>query len=106
MPQFRCPGSLRSSISVPMERVCARCGATVEIFSDEEKVLCKCGAVVFRDKVPRCVEWCSAAEKCLGHILDVKKIQAEAKKRAAAEGNPHFVQEVCELVRTAQKRKS
>ena len=106
MPQFRCPGSLRSAAPVPMERPCSKCGRTLEIFSDEEKVLCKCGAVVFRDKVPRCVEWCSAAEKCLGHVLDVKKIQAEAKKRAAAEGNPHFVQEVCELVKSAKARKS
>lgn len=106
MAQFRCPGSLRSVTPVPMERKCLKCGRIVEIFSDEEKALCKCGAVVFRDKVPRCVEWCAAAQKCLGHILDVQKIQAEAKRRAAAEGNPHFVQEVCELVKRAQKAKS
>lgn len=106
MPQFRCPGSLRSATPVPMERTCHKCGRIVEIFSDEEKILCRCGAVVFRDKVPLCVEWCAAAEKCLGQILDVKKIQAEARGRAAAEGNPHFVQEVCELVKRSQRRRT
>jgi len=106
MPQSRCPGSLRSAAPVPMERRCLKCGRTVEIFSDEEKALCKCGAVVFRDRIPRCVEWCAAAQKCLGHVLDVAKIQAEAKKRAAAEGNPHFVQEVCDLVKKGKKKRS
>ena len=104
MPQFRCPGSVRSATPAPRERTCLKCGRSIEIFSDEEKVLCKCGAVVFRDRVPRCVEWCAAAQKCLGHILDVQKIQAEARKRAAAEGNPHFVRDVCELVRNSQKK--
>ncbi len=90
---------------VPLERKCLKCGRAVEIFSDEEKALCRCGAVVFKDRVPRCAEWCVAAKKCLGHVLDVDKIQAEAKRRAAAEGNPNFVQEVCDLVKSAQKRK-
>ena len=106
MPQFRCPGSLRSATPIPLERACLKCGRRVEIFSDEEKVLCKCGAVVFRDRIPRCVEWCAAAQKCLGHLLDVQKIQAEAKRRAAAEGNPHFVQDVCALVRSSLQKKA
>lgn len=35
----------------------------------------------------------------MGDILDVKKIQAEAKKRAAADGNPKFFENVTELIK-------
>jgi len=104
-PNFRCPGSMRSATPVPIERVCSKCGAAVEMFSDEERVTCKCGAEVFRDKVPRCVEWCPAAERCLGHVLDVKAIQAEARRRAEAEGNPHYVEELCERIRAELEKK-
>lgn len=95
----RCPGSLKSTLATPLERTCPQCGAQVEIWSDEERVTCKCGQVIFRDKTPTCVEWCAAAEQCLGHILDVAKIKAEARERAKAEGNPEFVEEVGELIR-------
>jgi len=95
----RCPGSLKSSLAEPLERPCPKCGATIEIWSDEERATCKCGGVVFKDKTPTCVEWCAAAEKCLGHILDVAKIKAEAAARARAEGNPEFVREIGHLIR-------
>jgi len=95
----RCPGSLKSSLARPLERRCPKCGAMVEIWSDEERATCTCGGVVFRDKTPTCVEWCAAAQKCLGHILDVAAIKAEAAERARAEGNPDFVREVGDLIR-------
>jgi len=95
----RCPGSIKSTLATPMERRCPKCGATVEIWSDEERVTCPCGHVIFKDKTPTCVEWCAAAEQCLGHILDVAGIKAEAAERARAEGNPEFVAEVGDLIR-------
>ncbi len=62
----KCPGqdSRKLKVSVYM---CPNCGASVEIFSDELKFKCKkCGTVVYRDKVPSCIEWCASARQCLG----------------------------------------
>jgi hypothetical protein len=71
----------------------------IEIWSDEEKADCRCGETVFKDKAPTCVIWCSAAEECLGDIFDVKQMKADAKKKAAAEGNPEFVAQVAEKIK-------
>ena len=101
-PIIRCPGALRSLAPEPLERTCPRCLREVEIWSDEEKVKCKCGMTIFKDRQPSCVEWCPAAEQCLGDVVDVKKIKEEARKRAEAEGNPKFVEEVCEMIRQKQ----
>lgn len=59
----RCPGQelrkLRASI-----HLCPECGYEVEMFSDEVKRRCpKCKTVVYKDKVPSCVEWCKAAKE-------------------------------------------
>ena len=35
----------------------------------------------------------------MGHIFDVKKIQEEAKKRAAADGDPKFFEKVTEMIK-------
>lgn len=102
--RFRCPGSFRSALPQPMEKTCPRCGAEVEIWSDEEMVYCECGTPVFREAVPRCVEWCPAAEECIGHILDVRKIRHQAKKRVRAEERPEFVEETCKRIRSALVR--
>jgi len=100
MGKVRCPGSIRNTTPVPIERKCHNCGATIEMWSDEEKVDChKCGTEIFKDKVPTCIEWCKSAEECMGHIFDVKKIQEEAKKRAAADGNPKFFDQVTEMIK-------
>jgi len=46
---------------------CPNCGAEVEIFSDEIKVKClKCGEMVYREKIPSCIDWCASARQCLG----------------------------------------
>jgi len=96
----KCPGSLRSQQAAPREVGCPSCGNVVEIWSDEIKATCKkCGRFVFVDKVPICVEWCSAAEECLGDVVDVKKIKAEALARAKAEGNPERVRQIIEMVK-------
>lgn len=46
---------------------CPKCGYGVEIFSDEARVKCyQCGEIVYREKTPSCIDWCSAARQCLG----------------------------------------
>ncbi len=99
MAKVRCPGSLKTTVPEPLERKCTKCGSMVEIWSDEEKADCKCGATVFKDATPTCVVWCSAAEECLGDVVDVKKIKEDAKKKAASEGNPEFVAQVGEKIK-------
>ncbi len=62
----KCPGQDGRSLRVEVYR-CPNCGAGVEIFSDEMKMKCpKCGEMVFKEKVPTCIEWCSYARQCLG----------------------------------------
>ena len=62
----KCPGQDTRKLSVEL-RKCPKCGAEVEIFSDENRIKCqKCGTIVFREKLPSCVEWCSSARQCLG----------------------------------------
>ena len=63
---FKCPGQDLRNLKVEVYK-CSDCGADVEIFSDETRARCqKCGAKVYMEKVPSCVEWCSAARQCLG----------------------------------------
>ena len=99
MAKVRCPGSMKTMVPEPLERKCPKCGSMIEIWSDEEKADCTCGETVFKDKAPTCVVWCSAAEECLGDIFDVKKMKEDAKKKAAAEGNPEFVAQVAEKIK-------
>ncbi len=63
----RCPGSEGRNLGVEVFK-CPGCGADVEIFSDEMHFRCKkCGTMVVRKEVaPSCLDWCKAAEKCLG----------------------------------------
>ena len=62
----RCPGQDSRNLRAALYK-CPKCGAEVEIFSDEIKVKCReCGESVFREKIPSCVEWCAAARQCLG----------------------------------------
>jgi NADH pyrophosphatase NudC (nudix superfamily) len=62
----RCPGQDMRNLRVSLHK-CPNCGAEVEMFSDEIKVKChKCGAKVYREQVPSCIEWCASARQCLG----------------------------------------
>lgn len=62
----KCPGQDTRKLRVELHK-CPNCGAEVEIFSDESRIKCqKCGTIVFREKMPSCVEWCSSARQCLG----------------------------------------
>jgi len=63
---MKCPGQDMRNLRVSILK-CPNCGHEVEIFSDEMRVRCpKCHTMVFRDKVPSCIEWCASARQCLG----------------------------------------
>jgi hypothetical protein len=97
---------MKSTAPEIIERDCPKCGHTVEMFADEEKTDCKCGNTVFKSKVPTCVEWCSAAEECLGDVIDVKKVKAEAKKRAVAEGaDLEFTSRLTDMIKDKSGKK-
>ena len=62
-----CPGFEAFKGLSAFECKCPNCGHEVEIFSDEMRAKCqKCGTMVFKEKVPSCIEWCASARQCLG----------------------------------------
>jgi DNA-directed RNA polymerase subunit RPC12/RpoP len=62
----RCPGQENQILRAAIYK-CPKCGSEVEIFSDEVKVKCKkCGTKIYRETMPSCIEWCTAARQCLG----------------------------------------
>jgi endogenous inhibitor of DNA gyrase (YacG/DUF329 family) len=69
----KCPGFAKD-IRIKLIK-CPSCGYLVEFFSDEIKRKCpKCKQEVTQEKLPSCIDWCQAAEKCLGPEL-FKKIR-------------------------------
>ncbi len=81
---FKCPGQDMRNLRVEVYK-CPDCGAGVEIFSDETRAKCqKCGARVYKEKVPTCIEWCSAARECLGEERWKKLMGDEVEE---SEGN-------------------
>jgi DNA-directed RNA polymerase subunit RPC12/RpoP len=62
----KCPGQDMRNLRVSVHK-CPNCGAEVEIFSDELRVKCpNCKKYVYKERVPSCIEWCTAAPQCLG----------------------------------------
>ena len=62
----KCPGQDFRKLRVALYK-CQNCGAEVEIFSDEVRIKChKCGEMVYREKMPSCIDWCASARQCLG----------------------------------------
>ncbi len=75
-----CPGSREIRQPWPEEIRCRKCGAALEIWSDETETLCKeCGALHARPLGPSCAEWCASARECLGADV-VDKIKKSAKR--------------------------
>jgi CRISPR/Cas system-associated endonuclease Cas3-HD/predicted RNA-binding Zn-ribbon protein involved in translation (DUF1610 family) len=63
---MKCPGADPRYLEVYEEK-CKNCGYTVEVFSDELKVTCpRCKKQIYRETMPSCIEWCSAARECIG----------------------------------------
>jgi len=66
MSGYRCPGQSERNLKGELYR-CSGCGYEVEIFSDELRARCPhCGRGVYREKTPSCIDWCRAAEQCVG----------------------------------------
>ena len=76
----KCPGRMTprdlESVVVP----CPDCGRMVEFFTDEPKRRCRCGKLLLRESLPRCAEWCLAAEQCLGEAVDVRELKRRVEK--------------------------
>jgi len=63
---MRCPGQDMRNLRVELYK-CPSCGAEVEVFSDELKAKCyNCGNMVYKEKMPSCIDWCASARQCLG----------------------------------------
>lgn len=63
---MKCPGQDMRNLRVEVYK-CPNCGAEVEIFSDELKVRChRCRKLVYKEKLPSCIDWCASARQCLG----------------------------------------
>ena len=64
--EFRCPGNIQQNLTAEIHQ-CPKCDYGVEIFSDEVRRRCpKCRAMVFRERLPSCIDWCPAAKECVG----------------------------------------
>lgn len=62
----KCPGQDFRWLTVETHK-CPNCGTEEEIFSNEMKVKCrKCGDWIYKEKLPSCIDWCSAARECIG----------------------------------------
>ncbi len=63
---LRCPGQDFRWLKAE-DHECPNCGFVEEIFSNETRVKChQCGGWVYKEKLPSCIDWCSAARECLG----------------------------------------
>lgn len=79
-----CPGAKIFKNPMPEPIDCSRCGAELEIWTDEVKVRCKrCGATTYKDRIPSCIDWCKYAEGCVGPAL-----YSRLKSGAPPEGRP------------------
>ncbi len=62
-----CPGSRSIKDPRPEYINCKRCGAELEMWSDEAKVTCpNCLTIHFNERNLTCVEWCAFAKECVG----------------------------------------
>ena len=61
----RCPGAAHLRTPTIEFKNCPECGYEVEIFSDEVKVICKCGFEIYNN-IQSCIQWCRYAKQCVG----------------------------------------
>ena len=80
-PQFECPGSKFIKKPYPTFIKCKRCGADVEIWTDEPKAECdKCGCVNMKEADKSCLDWCKYAKECVGEEAYNKHMASKKKK--------------------------
>jgi len=68
MATFKCPGNKGFLEPVPELHKCSKCGAEVEIWTNEIMRKCNsCGTSVYRQlNVGWCLRWCPYAKDCIG----------------------------------------
>ncbi|NCO33216.1 MAG: hypothetical protein AUJ92_06030 [Armatimonadetes bacterium CG2_30_59_28] len=65
--EVKCPGAAMMREAVPEDVICQHCGNELEIWSDEARAKCrKCGNYYVRGLSQSCLDWCAAAEECVG----------------------------------------
>ena len=85
MNAYRCPGQFKKNLKAEFHR-CPNCSYQVEIFSDELRATCpNCGREVHKEKTPSCIDWCKAAEQCLGEDAYRKLKKEEREIKASRE---------------------
>jgi DNA-directed RNA polymerase subunit RPC12/RpoP len=83
--ESKCPGQDIRNLKSAMYK-CPSCGAEVEMFSDELRIKCKnCGAYVYKEEAPSCIEWCPQARQCLGEgrwlaLKEAREVKDKGKK--------------------------
>jgi ribosomal protein S27AE len=82
----RCPGAANIRTPSLTVKKCPRCGAEIEIFSNEVSASCgSCGLVVYNDQAS-CIRWCRYAEECVGPEI-VRKFREAGKKEGDRTGS-------------------
>ena len=81
---------------------CPKCSQAVEIFTDEMKARCRCGEVLLRESVPACISWCAAAERCLGEVVDLRRIRKRIEAACGPGQAGDYVKEIGKKVAEAQ----
>ena len=82
MNAYQCPGQSKRDLKAELY-LCPKCSYQVEIFSDELRAICPgCGRQVYKEKTPSCIDWCRAAEQCLGEdaYRELKKQEKEIEE--------------------------
>ena len=105
----KCPGqdSQQWGFDAIFDVECPKCHAQVEFFKDEVRHRCKCGEIVFNERMDLgCAKWCPSAATCVGpdavaalEVSEQRKNRREQLRRLlehVPEGQP----EVGELFKT------
>lgn len=80
--EFKCPGAKSFSQPTPEFIVCPACHHEVEIWTDEAETTCEtCGAIVNREMLQGCIDYCQSAKECLGEALYTKLMAAKQKAK-------------------------
>lgn len=80
-----CPGSRSVKEARPTYVSCKRCGAELEVWSDEARVTCpNCLTVHFNEQNLSCIEWCTMAKECVGEEV-YNRLMGDRTKTEAPE---------------------
>lgn len=83
----KCPGqdSQQWGFDAIFDVECPKCRSFVEFFKDEVKHRCRCGEIVFNEKMDLgCAKWCPSAATCVGPD-NVKALELTEQRKARRE---------------------